>query len=92
MTWREARCYLDGVTQQNTAQVEQVAAAAESLSHEAQNLSSAASLFKLDGSAGVSRQAVHHERAGPIEPSANSKAKLPSPKNVANKLIALPSA
>jgi len=45
----QAITQMDEVTQQNAALVEQAAAAAESLEEQAQNLSGAVSVFKLDG-------------------------------------------
>ncbi len=63
---------MDDVTQQNAALVEEAAAAAESLEEEAQNLSAAASVFKLGNNHGGTRSqarrvAVSHALAAPAK-------------------------
>lgn len=60
---------MDDVTQQNAALVEEAAAAAESLEEQAQNLSTAVSVFKIDTAAG-SRLAIAH-KSGTAKPASH---------------------
>ena len=48
----EAVAHIDGITQQNAAMVEQIAASAAQLQAQAENLDEAVSVFRLSGSAG----------------------------------------
>jgi hypothetical protein len=67
---------MDQVTQQNAALVEEVAAAAESMDHQAQGLGQAVAIFKL--------AAEPHARAH--EPSQSSEADEPREESAATKV------
>jgi methyl-accepting chemotaxis protein len=74
----QAITQMDEVTQQNAALVEEAAAAAESMEEEAQNLTAATSVFKLDGLASSQPQA---RRVAASRPTGKPAAKhaLPAP-------------
>ena len=80
----EAVTQLDQVTQQNAALVEESAAAAESLKHQAANLAEVVSVFKLNGSTPKAAKANH---AAPIR-----VANLPRPPVKAKPALASSSA
>ena len=85
----QAITQLDEVTQQNAALVEEAAAAAESMEDEAQNLSAAASVFKLDNP-GTQPQ---HRRVAASRPAGKPVAKYalaPQARKPAGKSRALP--
>ncbi len=81
---------MDDVTQQNTALVEEAAAAAESLEEEAQNLSAAASVFKLGNNQAGSRPQARRVAASRPAGNPNTRHPLAAPvKNDAAKPKAL---
>ncbi|MFA6015234.1 MAG: methyl-accepting chemotaxis protein [Gallionellaceae bacterium] len=87
----QAITQMDEVTQQNAALVEEAAAAAESLEEEAQNLTRAVSVFKMDNSAmGQARIAAPSASRAVAKPAARhpAPAKKAAP---AGKAKALPS-
>ncbi len=66
----QAITQMDEVTQQNAALVEEAAAAAESLEEQAQNLATAASVFKLDNNGSSSRASTSRQLAAPAAKTA----------------------
>jgi methyl-accepting chemotaxis protein-1 (serine sensor receptor) len=88
----QAVMQMDEVTQQNAALVEEAAAAAESVEEQAQNLTAAVGIFKLDDS-GVAQQ--HSRRSAPVPQHASKPAEkhIPAPaKKAAAKPAAKPKA
>jgi hypothetical protein len=91
----QAVTQMDEVTQQNAALVEEAAAAAESVEEQAQLLTEAVGIFKLDNSTVVQHQARRvaapsHQPSKPMEKHAlASPAKKPAIKTAAAKPKAL---
>jgi methyl-accepting chemotaxis protein len=75
---------MDEVTQQNSALVEEAAAAAESLEDQAQNLASTVATFKVDEGAAVRRappaRPAPARKAAPAKAPARAKATAAKPK------------
>jgi len=81
----EAVAQLDQVTQQNAALVEESAAAAESLKHQAGNLSTLVASFKLPGGSGASVVAATR----PVAASKPVSPKAPAPRAARAQPVAL---
>ena len=71
----DAVVQLDQVTQQNAALVEQSAAAADSLKHEAEELAKAVSIFRVNGTSAVVREPVAAVKPPVAKPAARGSAK-----------------
>jgi methyl-accepting chemotaxis protein len=84
----QAIAQMDQVTQQNAALVEQAAAAAESLQEQAQTLSGAVGMFRLDSTQSVTverrgpNRATNVERIAPTRSAAHTPVHRPAPLTV----------
>ena len=76
----EAIMKMDDVTQQNTALVEEAAAAAESLMEQADELMNAVSVFQIDGMPGKSGGSNKRALTSPMRSAVSKTASRPSPK------------
>ena len=84
----QAVTQMDEVTQQNAALVEEAAAAAESVEEQAQNLTAAVGIFKLDSSHHVQQQS--RRIAAPVHQHAGKAAEKHAPAAPARKPAAKP--
>ena len=78
---------MDDVTQQNTALVEEAAAAAESLMEQADELMNAVSIFQIDGSPGSNKRANTSSTRSSTSKAVKPVARIPAAKPAAIKQV-----